>query len=177
MTCQITIAANTNLEIYKDVSPFTEPQLSTHSKKQKLELWTLHRVFPSSSLHTYTLLFLALCLSIYNILLLHIDIPKMLLYEYTDLTLQNVITIYLETYIQKFNLTFLYMRDVNPSFYHIVWQKLTWYKLWHSRLIWCVDQWVIDISNIVLEGSEGHGVHILEPFKWCEVPLLKPGKP
>ena len=120
MTYQRTIAANTNLEIYKDFLPFTEPRLSTHSKKQKLELRTLHRVFPSSSLHTYTLLFLALCLTIYNLLLLHIDILKMLLYEYTDLTLNNVITIYLETYTQKFNSTFLYMRDVNSSLYHIV---------------------------------------------------------
>ena len=101
MTYQRTIATNTNLAIYKDVSPFTEPRLSTHSKKQKLELQTLHRVFPSSSLHTYTLLFLALCLSIYNLLLLHIDIPKILLYQYTDLTLKNVINIYLKNLTSK----------------------------------------------------------------------------
>ena len=63
------------------------------------------------------------------------------------LTLNTVINIYLKTYLQKFNSTALYMRDVNSSFYHIVWQKLTWYKLWQSWLIWYVDQWVIDISN------------------------------
>ena len=89
-------------------------------QKTEAELRTLHRFFPSSSLHTYTLLFLALCLSIYNLLLLHIHILKMLLYEDTNLTLKSVITIYLETYIKKFNSTFLYMRDVNSSFYRIV---------------------------------------------------------
>ena len=49
---------------------------------------------------------------IYNLLLLYIYKLKTLLCEATNLTLNTLITIYLETYLQKFNWIALYMKYV-----------------------------------------------------------------
>ena len=106
----------------------------------------LYRLF-----RLFFLCILYLCiLQIYN--LVHIGKfyrLKLLLSEATELTLKSEITIYLENYLQQFNSTGLYTRDVNSSLCHNVWHRLTFYRLWQIRLMCYLDQQVINISSMI----------------------------